>query len=356
MFTVMIRVDASLEIGIGHVMRCLTLANNLKHRGILCHFVCRNFPNNEGKRIQEAGHGLTLLPVEAPDTWLGASLHNDGIQTAKILFDLQPAWLIVDHYRISGCWFLPQRDANPNLRILAIDDLADRALDCDVLVDPTHGRRHADYHRITPPECKLLLGADYAMLRPEFSILRLTTLARRKLGKPETPHILIGLGGGDTHKTEEIIYSALINLRKIANFTATMIVGNAKVSKALTRHSINGFKVKAYSKNIANEMANADIAIGAAGGMSWERCCLGLPSIILTLAENQKVIADTLGKAQAAISIRPDQNTLELVLARLINNPQYWLRLSENASMLCDGDGVNRITKLLEDQSNVRTI
>ena len=234
MVAVAFRVDASSEIGVGHVMRCLSLADNLKSQGASCHFICRDFPGNASKLIESSGHGLSLLPLELPDTWLGASLENDGAQSANIGLNLQPTWLIVDHYEIEGPWFAAQRAAIPGLRILAIDDLANRALDCDYLLDPTHGRNPKDYYGLIPQTCTLLLGPDYALLRPEFSALRHSSLERRKLGKPDIPHILISLGGGDTPEVEEYIYSVLVKLRSSTYFTSTMIIGNANVSGVLT--------------------------------------------------------------------------------------------------------------------------
>ena len=288
-------------------MRCLTLANELRDLGVYCHFICRDFPGHEGRRIQTAGHGLSLLPVEQQASWLGASLRKDSIQTAEIVRGLRPNWLVVDHYYISNPWFAAQREVRPNLRILVMDDMADRSLDCDVLLDSTHGRNPIAYNGLIPPSCTLLLGADYALLRPEFAALRTSALARRAVGKPDVPHLLISLGGGDTQKQEEAVYAALTKLRKIVSFTATMVIGNPEISNVLIQHRVEWLTVQAYSPDMANEMATADIAVGAAGGTTWERCCLGLPSVVFTLADNQKDIANALDRAKAAVVIAQDQ-------------------------------------------------
>ena len=99
---------------------------------------------------------------------------------------------------------------------------------------------------------------------------------------------------------------------------------------------------------MASEISKADIAIGAAGGSSWERCCLGLPSIVLTLADNQRNIAAALANAQAAIVIPQGNAKLESALVNLLQNPSVWLAISENAATICNGNGIHRITKLLE--------
>ncbi len=202
------RTDASLDIGTGHVMRCLTLAQVLRAQGADCHFICRALPGNLIARISDLGFGVVALPTsQSPDelgtqdteslpahtAWLGGNWRADADDTATALQSLRPDWLVVDHYALDRAWEREIRLFCNNL--MAIDDLVDRPHDCDVLLDQTFGREEGDYAGLVPQHCVVLAGTRYALLRSEFLAVREHSLRRRASCGPNK--ILISMGGVD---------------------------------------------------------------------------------------------------------------------------------------------------------------
>ncbi|MBD3768372.1 MAG: UDP-2,4-diacetamido-2,4,6-trideoxy-beta-L-altropyranose hydrolase, partial [Gammaproteobacteria bacterium] len=196
------RVDAALAIGTGHVMRCLTLAHELREQGANCVFICRQHQGHMAGLIQQRGFGCHLLALSetpylpqsddlAHAAWLGASWQQDAQQTLALL--AEPVdWMVVDHYAIDARWQASVKVGYQ--RLLVIDDLADREHLADVLLDQTYGRQVADYQSLVPQQCQLLLGSTYALLRPEFAQWREASLKRRKL-QTNIQNILISMGG-----------------------------------------------------------------------------------------------------------------------------------------------------------------
>ena len=203
--SVVFRVDASLQMGTGHVMRCLTLADALKIKGAVCHFICREQLGDLITRTRERGYQVHTLPVEnvvvsevddeetydnnkpAHSHWLGTRWKTDAELTSVILENLRPDWLVVDHYALDAHW---ESEVRKNCKkLMVIDDLADRMHDCDLLLDQTFGRIEDTYKPWVPQQCKLLTGSKYSLLRPEFAALRQFSLQRRE--NPKLEHILI---------------------------------------------------------------------------------------------------------------------------------------------------------------------
>lgn len=196
------RVDGSLVIGTGHVMRCLTLARILQAQGAICHFVCADLLGNLGNFLRENGMGVTHLPAPRSDravpleytSWSGLSWVDDAAAMVKAL-ESQPAdWLVVDHYGLDVHWVATVLSA-VDPRCLVIDDLANRPHAGHWLLDPGPQRTCADYAPLMPPDCTLLLGPQYALLRPEFAELRALVLPTRD--KRSLRHVLITMGGVD---------------------------------------------------------------------------------------------------------------------------------------------------------------
>jgi UDP-2,4-diacetamido-2,4,6-trideoxy-beta-L-altropyranose hydrolase len=182
-YKILIRTDASVQIGTGHVMRCLTLADELRGRGAEVIFVCREFDGNLCGYIEEKGYIVHRLPVsdatEQGDqnieiglkhtAWLGADCQTDVEQVEEIIKDLEspPDWLVVDHYALDERWEECLRSYCK--KIMVIDDLADRPHNCDLLLDQNfYENLESRYDGLVPPQCKKFLGPKYALLRPEF--------------------------------------------------------------------------------------------------------------------------------------------------------------------------------------------
>ena len=347
-----IRVDSSPNIGMGHLMRCLALANGLKRRGFEVYFICRDFQGNGTDRIKKNDFNLELLSIkglELNGTWLGVPYRDDAQDTIDVISENPADWLVVDHYDIDENWEAELRSKFPHLKIMVIDDLVDRRHDCDFLLDQTYGRTEEGYKQLVPPKAKFCLGTEYALLRSDFKELRKQVLTPEKSSN-DICHILVTLGGGDYFKPIQVIAKAL---KKIANdhqFSVTVITGNTPEELLKDFKSLpQKVEYISFSPDISNEMVKADFVIGAGGGTSWERCCLALPTIVLTIADNQieavKILSDN--KAIIPVSISVDE--IAMATKRLIVDDQFRLEMSKSASKLCDGNGVERVVdKILE--------
>lgn len=297
------RVDASATIGTGHVMRCLTLADTLMQQGASCRFISRHLPNYLQVLIESKGHqsirvsdGSTAeTSDELPHAhFLGTSQAQDAEQTRAALKNLKPAWLVIDHYAIDYRWESSLRPFTDKLMV--IDDLADRDHDCDLLVDqnlyPDMDRR---YREKIPKMAEALLGAKYAILRQEFSEAR----KRAQVRTGQARRILIFFGGMDTANYTLPVLRA-IKSSQLKALKVDVVIG----AEHPTRESISnicqdqGYRCHIQTKKMAELLLQADLAIGAGGSTSWERCCLGLPSLAYIVAPNQEALtghADSLG-------------------------------------------------------------
>ncbi|MGG7646088.1 UDP-2,4-diacetamido-2,4,6-trideoxy-beta-L-altropyranose hydrolase [Rhodovulum sp. YNF3179] len=349
------RADASIEIGTGHMMRCLTLADTLAEAGADCHVLCRDLPGDLTSLVQERGHRCHLLPApeaHADDgatphsAWLGVTRAQDARDCQPILDDLRPDWLVVDHYALDAAW---ERAVHPAVgQVLAIDDLADRPHECHLLLDQNLGRATEDYDGLVPAECARLIGPRYALLRPEFRARREESLARRKDGRLE--HILVSLGGVDQDNATGQVLDALAGAPLPAECWITVVLGPSAPWKEGIRELAARMPVptelRVGVRDMAALMAEADLAIGAAGSSAWERCCLGLPTLLVVLAENQVPAADALVRAGAASQLTSDQAALPLGLREVLEAPDLptkLMQMSKASAGLVDGSGIPKI-------------
>jgi UDP-2,4-diacetamido-2,4,6-trideoxy-beta-L-altropyranose hydrolase len=348
------RVDASLQIGTGHVMRCLTLADALRERGAECSFVCRPHAGNLLNLIAQRGHNAFALkePQEylkeshdlAHAGWLGADWHQDAKQTREVLNGQECDWLVVDHYALDQRWELTMRDVVGS--IMVIDDLADRQHECDVLLDQTLGRQTEDYRLLVPDFCVLLCGSQYALLRPEFAALREYSLKRRV--QPALKNLLITMGGVDKDNATGAVLEVLRTCWLPKDCRLTVVMGQTaprlQEIKTLANYMPRPTRVLVGVSEMAQLMADSDLAIGAAGATSWERCCLGVPAIMLLLAENQNKVGAELELSGSAKLIRPGQvmaSQLTKLLLLIGRNPEKLLSMSVCAAQVTDGIGAN---------------
>ncbi|WHZ10395.1 MAG: Pseudaminic acid cytidylyltransferase [Burkholderiaceae bacterium] len=365
---VALRTDASLQIGSGHVMRCLTLADALKARGADCQFISREHPGHLMEVVRQRGYKVNRLaagvphgknaiksvakqvrdaqPEPAHAAWLGSTWQADAQETAAILVDLQPDWLVVDHYALDERW---ERALRPDCgRVFVIDDLADRPHDCDLLLDQNLGRSPEHYARLVPRDCTVLAGPRYALLRPEFARLRDYSLQRRRHGKLQ--HLLITMGGVDADNATGCVLEALGACKLPSGCCITVVMGAAAPWLGQVRgqaaRMVVPTEVVVDVDDMAQRMADSDLAIGAAGGTAWERCCLGLPSLVVVLAANQRPGALALGQAGAAVLLDDDlinrQPGIAALQEALRNTDRLWAT-SLAARQLADGLGALRV-------------
>ncbi|MGV3468693.1 UDP-2,4-diacetamido-2,4,6-trideoxy-beta-L-altropyranose hydrolase [Limnobacter sp.] len=347
------RTDASLEIGTGHVMRCLTLADALTAKGAQCTFICREHPGNLIEYVRSKGHAVHGLPLIhtsdndlAHSSWLGAPQAQDLEACVPILAELQPDWLVVDHYALDARWEVEA--SKFCTKLMVIDDLADRAHICNLLLDQTFGRDIKDYRTLVPEGCKLLCDSGYALLRPEFAALRPYSMKRRE--DPQLKNLLINMGGVDKGNVTSQVLKALRDCPLPNNCEITVVMGVTAPWLANVQQQAQTMPwlttVHVGISNMAQLMADSDLAIGAAGATSWERCCLGLPSIVITLAENQTAIAGGLAKAGASVVLELNNSLMPLLatsIAEICSPSTNLIRMSQAASHIVDGKGLDAV-------------
>nr|WP_289711687.1 UDP-2,4-diacetamido-2,4,6-trideoxy-beta-L-altropyranose hydrolase [Aeromonas taiwanensis] len=358
---IVFRVDASLEAGTGHVMRCLTLADALSGLGAECWFVCRAHPGHLANLIRTRGHHCHLLDV-MPDSeqdaaggalldhagWLGCDQTQDATQTQAILAGRRPNWLVVDHYALDAHWEGMLRAHVDH--IMVIDDLADRMHDSDLLLDQNLGRRADDYRDRVPLDCTLLMGPRYALLRPEFARLRAYSLDRRK--EPRLRELLISMGGIDLPNATGDILNMLKQCTLPDDCRICVVMGANAPWLEQVRHTASTMPwttdILVDVDDMAQRMAHCDLAIGAAGSTSWERCCLGVPTLMVTLAKNQISIGNALHHQGGAILIgSPADPHFEAkfhdAMLILQSDRQQLSRMCLNGAMLTDGNGCHDV-------------
>lgn len=271
---------------------------------------------------------------------------QDAAECRVILDLIKPDWLVVDHYALDAEWESAARPVGSS--VMVVDDLADRQHFCEILVDQTLGRDSVDYHGLVHEGCERLVGSDFALLRSEFFEEREHSLKRRMLAKPE--HLLISLGGRDQYNLTESVLDSLAEIDGL-NLRITAVLGLAAPWRASVEARASSMRmpiqVLSDVTNMARLMTSADIAIGAAGTTAWERCCLGLPTLLFVLAENQVMIADALVSAGAACQIDLPSLTgfsaqMKTELLRMIA-PSNLQSMSKAASKVTDGCGGGRI-------------
>lgn len=360
------RVDASRNIGSGHLVRCLTLATELREFGADVLFVSREHEGNMCDAVESRGFRVERLPREAADIpsgtnahakWLGASWQVDAERTVEVLERSGGVdWLVMDHYALDARW---ETAVRPSSRwLMVIDDLADRKHDCEVLLDQNFvdgmASRYADK---VPLACTTLLGPDYALLRPQFFAAR--QASPRRVGTAR--RIFVFFGGADLGNATA---KALHALRATAAHwqEADVLVGaanpHAAQIAALCRE-LTGVRLHRDVADVAQLMAAADLALGAGGTTTWERCCLGLPSLVVAIAANQEAVCDALSRQGCLDYLgRSDEVTarhLQQQLERLLADASRRQGQCSKGRSLVDGLGTRRVARTLSD-SGVRAL
>lgn len=328
---VVIRTDASIEIGTGHVMRCITLAKQLRNEGATVTFLCRKFPGNSMAFIAQEGFQVVSLPyVGEVDNieWTRNNWKQDAEDTKSILEELyhEVNILIIDHYGLDTRW--EKKIKSYVNKIMVIDDLADRPHDCDLLLDQNYYlNMHDRYSGLVPDDCVQLLGPDYILLRDEF--LNVDINQNKRTG--EINNILIFFGGSDP--TGETL-KALIAVRNLDIPEINVVVGAVNPRKEQVEQlcaELSNVKYYCQVNNMANLMLKADLAIGAGGATTWERCYLKLPSLVTILAPNQLKLTNDVASTGTLINLgyhtEVTASQIEQAVARLLKQPQEMAKM-----------------------------
>lgn len=320
--------NAGPEVGGGHVMRSLTLARALEAKGASFTFVAP-------PAVQDV---LGPFAPEVQRIGAASTAPRDlGAAVAGGIFDA----IVFDHYGLSAKDQAFMRQGRP---AMAIEDLADRALDVDLILDSSPARKASDYDGLAPTGVRLLLGPRYAPVRPEFAALRDTALGWR--GEP-VQRVLVSLGltdvGGITSRVVDRLRlkAGTLGLDIVLGAAAPSLPGLAKIARRDLRLLLH-----VDTPHMARLTAEADLAIGASGSSVWERCTLGLPSILVVVADNQRRLATYLAEHHAALVVDAAaadfENQFDLALRRVLSDTTLRRSLTQASSELCDGEGAPR--------------
>lgn len=360
---IVFRTDASIAIGAGHVMRCLSLADAFHALGADISFVCRMHPGHLVDSVRKRGYLVHELPARpylqlheisdeasrnAYARLLGATQEEDAQATIDVLNGEQPDWLIIDHYALDCIW---ENFLRPYVRkMMVIDDLADRPHECDVLLDQNYAidGKHR-YDRLVSPSCTRLLGPSYALLRRDFSEFRLRLMRR----SGDVRRLLVFFGGSDPFNLTARSLEALCDPR-FENLEVEVVTGSGNPHNSDIRRLVADMpnaRLSVQVDNMAELMSKADFAIGAGGTASVERLCLGLPSIVVTFADNQVRFTHDLQKHGALIWLGSHETVrvhdITSALAKVLEQKGANCQMSEKGMLLVQGDGVSRVVQIL---------
>ncbi len=351
------RVDASAQMGIGHLMRCLTLAGALCERGAQIRFICREHRGNLVFLLHQNGVPVTILPApkkisethsENYAVWLGVTQADDADETITALNGEKPDWLVVDHYGLDVEW---EHRLRPHTqKIMVIDDLANRHHDCDVLLDQNYSTENEyRYAGLVSKVCNLLVGPKYALLRPEYLVFR--KLHRVRDGSVK--RVLVFFGGSDPQNITGMALDALSHPDLLHLEVDVVIGANNPHRKSIEQQIIDRPLVNIYPPrpHLADLMMKADLALGSGGTTTSERLCMGVPSLVIGIAKNQIPSCNSLHSSGLInylgykAEVDADQLTKEII--RMITSPKLLMEASLAGQALVDGSGIDIINNIL---------
>lgn len=348
-----IRVDASPTMGLGHLVRCLSLAQALTRSGARVFFLTRDLGIDSAARIAAAGFPAHQLrsapngwtpPSGAPPhaQWAGLSAVDDARESAEAMAAQGPDWVVVDHYAFDASWHRIVAGAT-GARLAAVDDLADRDFDVDLLVDHNLDRGTGKYLGRVPARTRQLLGPRHALIGARF------TRARPHVPSGSMKSVGIFMGGVDTHGMSVIAWRAC---RRVARFDGAIEIvttsANARledVRKQIANDPLTTLNVDL--PDLADFFARHDLQVGAGGGASWERCSVGAPTLLLVLAENQRSVVPALSEAGVVAALpgleTPSEESIGRAVATLAREPGRLASMSSAGRRLVDGRGAERV-------------
>lgn len=391
------RVDASTRMGTGHLQRCLALAAAVRALGDTAVFVTRDLGLDSAERVRAAGHAVRVLPppgartgpldastTPSPDRllvtvqtqhtddesrasnvpplpvlarWAGVDAERDAAETAEALTGLRLTWLVVDHYAFDARWHRAVRQAL-DTRIAAIDDLADRPLAVDLLIDHNlHPDHRAKYGGHLPGGTPLLGGPRYALLAPAYATAPHCTV------RDKVASIGIFLGGTDPTNLSPLVLRAC---REELGFTGEIEIASTRSNPLHTQLATVAAQwprttVSLDQPDLSGFFARHDLQIGAGGGAMWERCCIGAPTLVLVTAENQRTVVEQLARIDAVATLMPadaaspSAEAIAHALHPLLADAPRRRTLSAAMQKLVDGHGAMRVAlRLLAERLQVR--
>jgi UDP-2,4-diacetamido-2,4,6-trideoxy-beta-L-altropyranose hydrolase len=331
MIHVFIHFEASPQIGLGHAIRCLNLAKSLKKHAKINLFISPTTKQIIAERIDL---DFQTIPFDHRGTNINFSTGYDKNV------------LILDNYEL-GEEFENQFHKKMDL-IFVIDDLANRKHHCQLLLDQTAGLSKSRYLNLVPKECHILTGADYALISPLFESARQKSIARRQEPNFTPKNLLVALGGADPDNITGQLISDLDQINFLSSID--IVIGSASLHKTTLKNDIKNrkktFTLHHNLTSLCPLLQTTDIVIGAGGVSAIERCVLGIPSLLIEIADNQKQMIAQLEQMNAAINIgSPSQlspSTLKHALEQMQDRSTYQV-MSQSAANVCDGKGLERV-------------
>ena len=351
---VCIRADASPAIGAGHIMRCLSLARCLVGRGAAVDFVTANLSAALESQVLAAGCVVqrlsgTASTDDAPSPLVISS--DDPTLTMSAIGANGCDWLVVDHYGIDRLWL--ERAGVCAGRVMVIDDNANRELIADLVLNQNLGADRGWYDGLLPEATTLLAGPRYALLRDEFPLLRPAALAKRRrfggLGR-----IMVSFGYSDPKNLTVPVINALSTMTWDKPPRLEVILGSGAPGLEQVRAACSASPLNCDlvidATDMGSRMLGADLVLGTPGTTSWERCCLGVPSVTAWVADNQRKNSKHLAQAGATIDLGEwgglSAESVQIAVESL-NNAGAWEKMASAALSCCDGGGVMRVVEVM---------
>ncbi len=345
--TLFIRADATTQIGTGHVMRCIALAQAWQDKGGDVTFL--SHCESDGLRQRILDEGFRFIPIEY------AYPHTSDLEkTLSVLSDEREnsGWLVLDGYHFDASFQKAIRDKG--IRLLVIDDMNHLShYHADILLNQNIHAMDLKYS--CDEDTILLMGCKYVMLRREF----IKYQEWKRVIPEKAAKILVTMGGSDPDNVTLKVIQAL-NLMDDAELEVRFVVGPANPNLESIRKELSksdfAYTILSNVKNMPELMAWADVAISAAGSTCWELAFMGLPSLMFILAENQEDTAMGLDKHKVGINQGWHNKISDVKISRtifnLLTDDNLYHQISENGKALVDGKGANRIVGLLYNFQN----
>ena len=347
------RADAAAHIGFGHLRRCLALARALQQGGAEVRILWRNLGTNVGKHsgageiLDEAlpapsGEGPYPEP-SAHSTWARVPVRRDAQEVAERLADWSPDWVIVDHYSFDAEWHDLVR-TETGACIASIDDLGDRMLSADLIIDQNwHPNFHAKYGSVNVRKARILGGPRFALLDAVYA-----SAAKFRFQEP-VQTIGIFMGGVDVGNYSSLALQAvrLVGFEGLVEVVSTSANPNLdRLREACSRH---GATLTLNLSNLSHFFAAHDLQVGAGGSATWERCCVGAPTISVAVAENQRDILRDLAAEGVVFEVpEPTLEAITSTLVAVLDRPEARLQVSMTGKELVDGFGARRVAASLQ--------
>ena len=335
----LIRADASTEIGVGHVTRCIALAEAWQREGGCSTFALATGARELENRIRS--HGAEMVRIQGSP---GSA--EDAAQTSQLIDSCVPRWVVLDGYHFSSEYVGNLKRSHSKLLLMS-DGSESPKFKCDIVVDPD-GDTSKDAGRMTDRGTKFLAGLRYAMLRREF----LDFPKRRKGTTKCAQRVLVTFGGGDLHNVSSKVLTALEQFSDLKLHVTVVLGPTNPYRQALedaAKRSRHKIAVVQCVQNMPELMFESDFAVTAAGGTCYELCYMRVPMLLITTAKNQEKCANSLGSATAAVAVGAFDclhvSELAESIKRIVCSPRLRRELARNAERIIDGKGAERIVR-----------